>query len=304
MGTGPMSQNEPGHIPVLADEVMRLLDPQPGDIALDCTLGRGGHAAMIAEKIGESGTLVGLDLDPANVEFTSQRLSHLPATTHCIHAGFAESRRVLDELGIDKVNLLLADLGFASNQMDDPQRGFSFLNDGPLDMRLNTQNAQTAADLVNELPEKELADTIYEFGEERFSRRIARRIVERRKQSRIETTSEMAAICRSAYGPRGHRMRIHPATRTFMALRIAVNDELRSLHLLLESLPTLLAPSARTAIISFHSLEDRPVKRAFLALQQDEKAERLTRKPIKADDAEIRRNSRARSAKLRAIRWI
>jgi 16S rRNA (cytosine1402-N4)-methyltransferase len=204
-------------------------------------------------------------------------------------------------LGADSVDLLLADLGFASPQMDDPQRGFSFAEDGPLDMRMDSTAGATAADLVNELPADELANVIYQYGEERLSRVIARKIVEQRRDSPIKTTRQLAELCAAAYGPRAGRQRIHPATRTFMALRIAVNDELNRLERLLDQLPELIGPSGRAAIISFHSLEDRQVKHAFRRYAAESGVRLLTKKPLRPKPDERHANPRCRSAKLRAI---
>ena len=298
---------EPGHIPVLLSQTLDLLQPQPQQRFLDCTLGRGGHAEAVIPRIA-GGRFVGLDRDAANAAFARQRLAPL-AEQHgvdlqVIHADFGG---FVAQTG-DRFDGVLADLGFASNQMDDPGRGFSFMADGPLDMRLDVSSGQPAASLVNDLPEKALADLIYRFGEERLSRRIARKIIERRAQSPIQGTAELAEICRRAYPPPSRPRKggrpgrgIHPATRTFQALRIAVNGELEALDALLSSLPGLLTERGRIGIISFHSLEDRPVKQRFLQLQQQDLAERLTRKPLTADEDEIARNPRSRSAKLRGL---
>lgn len=293
-----------GHVPVLIQPVLRLLNPQPGQVYLDCTLGRGGHTQAIAPLLFPRGCCVGLDVDPLNLEYARSRLANMPVPVHVIQANFIQARSVLDELGLDHADLLLADLGFASNQMGDPTRGFSFAADGPLDMRLDPRLPTTAADLVNNLPPEELANLIYHYGEERLSRRIARFIAEQRAKTPIQTTSALAQIVRRAYGPWGHRQRIDPATRTFMALRIAVNAELEALDQLLRLLPDLLKPGGKAAIISFHSLEDRRVKQAFAAWQQEGLARRLTSKPIVADELEINLNPRSRSAKLRALEWI
>ena len=297
-----MSDPAAGHTPVLSDQLLALLDPQPGQTVLDCTLGRAGHAALLTARIGASGTLVGLDMDEANLAFAREQLAAVPCRIELRHANFADAPHVLRELGIAGVDVLLADLGFASNQMDDPARGLSFAADGPLDMRLDRSLPHTAADLVATLDERELADVIYEYGEERLSRKIARKIVAEREQRPILTTMDLARLVRAAYGRAG-RSRIDPATRTFMALRIAVNDELGSLRRLLEHLPRLLNPGARAAIISFHSLEDRLVKQCFVAMERDGQAQRLTRKPLSATDAERHANPRSRSAKLRVLRW-
>lgn len=337
---GPDAAADPadgvGHLPVLPSEVMELLAPEPGEVILDCTLGRGGHAEMLIPRLGPGGRYIGLDMDSGNVAYSRERLGPIAqeagVNLDVIHANFRDARGVLEQIGVREVDGLLADLGFASNQVDDPTRGLSFSEDGPLDMRLDPQATVTAATLVNTLPQDELADLIYEFGEERLSRRIARKIVEQRQIEPIKTTSGLAALVRRAYPPpkrgpkrpgkkpwsprsrsRGHR--IDPATRTFMALRIAVNDELGALESLLADLPRLLkagethtgenSPGAisggRAAIISFHSLEDRRVKRAFAALGQGPGFAVLTRKPLTASDDEATHNPRSRSAKLRGL---
>lgn len=299
-----------GHVSVLPAEVLQLLQPKPGQVMLDCTLGRGGHAELIAPLLGPQGRYIGLDVDPRNIEYAKNRLANAPVKFDAVHANFAQARDVLDRLGIKGVDLLLADLGFASNQMSDPTRGFSFSKDGPLDMRLNPELPTTAADIVNTWPERELADVIYKYGEERLSRKIARKIAEVRGKTPIKTTAELAQLVRQAYGfrqwsPRGGgKVRIDPATRTFMALRIAVNAELEALEQLLAGLPGLMNEHGIAAIISFHSLEDRLVKHAFVDLAKSGSAKKLTPKPIIAEQAERDRNPRSRSAKLRAIEWI
>jgi 16S rRNA (cytosine1402-N4)-methyltransferase len=307
-----LEPHDAGHLPVLAGEVVELLDPKPGQVFLDGTVGRGGHAAVMIPKLGPGGRYVGLDVDPQNAAYSREYLTPIAQQAgvdlDILQANFRDARGVLASLDIPSVDGLLADLGFASNQMDDPKRGFAFREDGPLDMRLDPGCPITAERLVNTLPQDELADLIYEFGEERLSRRIARKIVESRGQEPITTTSGLAELVRRAYPrpPKGRRHRIDPATRTFMALRIAVNDELGALDGLLGDLPRLLRPGGRAAVISFHSLEDRRVKRAFLALGQDVENKGagyrvLTRKPVTASDDEAQSNPRSRSAKLRAI---
>lgn len=334
-----MKDDSVGHVPVLLNEVVELLAPSAGDVVVDGTLGRGGHAAAIIPLI-PGGHYLGMDMDRRNAAFAEDRLRPI-AEAHGVEltvtsTNFAGAASAMAEAGLSGADALLADLGFASNQMDDPERGFSFMGDGPLDMRLSAplvfDNASepagiygggagdrgvTAASLINSLPERDLADLIYRYGEERLSRRIARKIVERRAESPILRTGELAEICRRAYPPTPGRTRgkssggggsggggIHPATRTFQALRIAVNGELDALDGLLRGLPGLLNPGGRAGVISFHSLEDRPVKQAFLKMQQDGLAERLTRKPITAGPQELARNPRSRSAKLRGLRRI
>ena len=311
-----------GHVPVLLADVLQLLEPAPGQTLLDATLGRGGHAAALLPLI-PGGTLIGVDRDADNLAFARRRLEPL-AAQHRVdlqlhHASFADIARRRAVETPAQTDLLLADLGFASNQMDDARRGFSFQRDGPLDMRLDPTAGTTAQQLIDTLPEKELADLIYRFGEERLSRRIARRLVEQRQAGGVTGTLQLAELCRRCYPPphagrgkgkpraRGGRSPgggIHPATRTFQALRIAVNGEIQALESLLGDLPQLMAPGGRAAIISFHSLEDRPVKQAFLGLQQQGCAQRLTRRPRTADADETADNPRSRSAKLRALRLL
>ncbi|MEO0965932.1 MAG: 16S rRNA (cytosine(1402)-N(4))-methyltransferase RsmH [Planctomycetota bacterium] len=298
--------DDAGHVPVLLDEVLTLLRPGAGDVVIDCTAGRGGHAAALLERIGPGGVLLAMDRDADNAAYTRRRLAPIAervgATVQVEHATFAEAEAVRDRLGLGRANAVLADLGFASNQMDAADRGLSFQADGPLDMRLDVTGATgggpTAGELVNELDEKSLADVIYEYGEERLSRRIARNIVAARREGPISTTQELARLVRRAYGPRAGG-RVDPATRTFMALRIAVNDELVALERLLDQVERLLEPGGRVGVISFHSLEDRRVKQAWVEAAQQGRLLRVTRKPVTADETECRANPRARSAKLR-----
>ena len=302
-----------GHAPVLLAECLHLLAPAPGQTVLDVTLGRGGHAAALLPRIA-GGRLIGLDTDPTNAAFARQRLAPLAAehgvALDVVHANFAGVWAELQRLGVTGVDALLADLGFASNQMDDPQRGLAFRFDGPLDMRLDPTRGRPASEWVNTLGEAALADLIFTLGEDRASRRIARKIVERRSVSPILTTEDLARTVRSAAagpprsGRSGASRGIDPATRTFMALRIAVNGELDALDTLLDALPKLLVPGGRAGIISFHSLEDRRVKQRFLKAQQDDTARRLTRKPLTAGPAELAENPRSRSAKLRGLQRL
>ena len=285
---------ESGHVPVLAEETLRLLDPQPGETWVDATTGGGGHSRLIAERIGPTGRLFCLDQDPTTLAGAMARLAGFPVTP--VHANFDQLREVLGNLGVLKVDGVLADLGFSSEQLDDPARGLSFRADGPLDMRLDPTAGQTAADLVNTLSEGALADLIFEYGEERKSRWVAKRIVARRTAKPFETTADLAAVVRSCVPRSGH---LDPATRTFQALRIAVNDELGSLERLLATLPLILNPGGRAGIISFHSLEDRRVKQAF----KGDGWQSRTKKPVEATDAEAARNPRSRSAKLRVAEF-
>jgi 16S rRNA (cytosine1402-N4)-methyltransferase len=285
----------PRHIPVLPAEVLHWLDPQPGQVIVDCTVGGGGHARLIAERVLPDGKVIGLDQDPAMLDLARPRLGELPVTL--IHAAFDQIAEVLHDQGIAAVDGVLADLGVSSDQLDDGTRGLSFQHNAPLDMRMDPTRGETAADLLRRLPERDLADLIYQFGEERFSRRIARRLVEAREREPIATTGQLADLVRRCV-PRG-RSPIDPATRTFQALRIAVNDELAALDRLLAQLPDCVKPGGRAVIISFHSLEDRRVKQAF---RDSTVWQVLTKKPVTAGEDEERTNPRARSAKLRAAR--
>ena len=308
-----------GHVPVLAGELLELLQPRSGQLVLDCTVGRGGHASLILPHLAPCGRYVGIDADPANVEFVRERFSNAPVQVEWVHANFFKASTVMQQLGVKVADIVLADLGFASTQMADPARGMSFAEEGPLDMRLDPTQQNTAANLVNELSQDELADLIYRYGQDRFSRMIARKIVEQRSKSPIKTTTVLAGLVRQVYGQvaAGRRFasgrqkrrrrsgrRIDPATRTFMALRIAVNGELDALAQLLQQLPDLVATGGIAAMIGFHSLEDRLIKRRFADLARKDLGEVLTRKPITAGQAERAVNPRSRSAKLRAIQIV
>jgi 16S rRNA (cytosine1402-N4)-methyltransferase len=296
----------PEHEPVLRDEVVRLLAPAGRNVLVDCTIGLGGHAEALLEAAGKDALLIGLDVDDANLRRTKQRLSRFADRLRLFQANFSELQIVLAEVGVTAADAILADLGVASSQLDDPARGFAFSVDGPLDMRMDPRIEQTAADLVNGLSAEALADLIYRFGQERYSRQIARGIVLKRQDGRITRTAQLVDAVLRAIPPAVHKTRwgVHPATRTFQALRIAVNDELANLDRLLASLPGLLAPGGRAAVISFHSLEDRRVKNAFTALGWAGTAIVLTKKPTTASAVELSRNPRSRSARLRGIERI
>lgn len=295
-----MSAASPHHVPVLPLEVLSLLVPAPGQVFVDATIGAGGHARLLAERLMPGGRLIGLDRDAAMLELARPRLAHLPVTL--VQAPFSELRQVLDEQGIAAVDGVLADVGVCSDQLDDPQRGLSFTQPGPLDMRLDPATGEPASALLRRLSERDLADLFWRYGEERFSRRIARRIVEARRLAPLETTEELADLVRRCvprprHSAKRRRPPIDPATRVFQALRIAVNDELEELESLLKIVPACVRPGGRVAAISFHSLEDRLVKTAF---RDRSLWEVLTRKPVQAGEEEVRNNPRARSAKLRA----
>jgi len=297
----PAKNAGPRHIPVLTDEVIQFLKPAPGEIIVDATVGAGGHARLLAERVSPAGRLIGIDCDEEMLSLAQVRLQGLPVTL--VQENFIELRDILDRLQVARVDGVVADLGVCSDEIEAAERGFSFQETGPLDMRMSRRGGITAETLLNRMDERTLADLFWAFGEERFSRRIARKIVSSRRQSPIKTTTDLADLVRSCV-PRyrgGKRAPIDPATRVFQALRIAVNGELGFLQGFLKSLPECVKPQGRIAIISFHSLEDRLVKQA---LRNDRRWEILTRKPIRPGPSELHRNPRARSAKLRAARRL
>lgn len=288
-----MSTGEPIHVSVMPDEVIEWLRPEAGQVFVDGTFGAGGHTRRLAEKVGSAGRVIALDRDPQAIAAGQSRLGSLPVDL--VHADYRDIPRVLAERQCAKVDGILLDLGMSSDQLADSQRGFSFQGDGELDLRFDPTLGVAAWELVEQLSAEQLANVIYQYGEERLSRRIARRIVERRARQRIRTTSQLADLVRSCV-PRSRNHTIDPATRTFQALRIAVNDELGALEDALRFAPDVLRPGGRIAIISFHSLEDRPVKYAF---RDDPRYVVLTRKPVRPYEIEIQRNPRSRSAKMR-----
>jgi len=299
-----------GHIPVLLDEVVRVLEPRGGETYVDCTAGLGGHAAAVGSMLGGSGRVVLNDLDEGNLKRATATVGATGVGVVGIHGNFADVPRVLEERGV-VANMVLADLGFASSQVDDAERGLSFMRDGPLDMRLDASRGLTAGDLVNRASEGELARMIGELGEEKQAGKIARKLVQERRQTPIQSTSQLAEIVKKAVPWNPEHVRIHPATRTFQALRIAVNDELGSLDALLAGIGagigqvgrSWLAKGARVAVISFHSLEDRRVKEAFGGLVKSGTAVD-EHGLIRASEAEQSANPRSRSAKMRVIRVV
>lgn len=302
------------HRPVLLDEVIRLLDPHPGDVFVDCTLGGAGHAKAILSRITPGGRLVGIDRDQDAIDRASIELEKYSENINLVRGDFSDLGRILRELSIGSVNGVLFDLGVSSYQLDTAERGFSFLAPAPLDMRMDTSQPVTAADLVNQLSERELADLIYTHSDERWARRIAHFIVDRRQVAPIRTTTELAQLVAAAIPAKAHPPRTHPATRTFQALRIAVNSELEALDKGLWAAADALAIGGRVAVISYHSLEDRKIKQFFAAgsgrcrcppgLPQCVCGARqflkvLTKKPVTPAPEEIEDNPRSRSAKLR-----
>jgi 16S rRNA (cytosine1402-N4)-methyltransferase len=295
---------EPQHVPVLLKESLNFLNVRAGGVMVDCTLGFGGHSLAIAKRLGGSGRLICFDRDEQAMELARARLAGLAQelggempTVEFVGRPFSEIAEVISPGTLDG---LLADFGVSSMQLDEAHRGFSFRSDGPLDMRMDTRSGLTAEQVVNQADEEDLANLIYEFGEERRSRRIARAIVRARP---LSTTAELARVI-SAVAPPIKGEKIHPATRTFQAIRIRVNDELGEIQTLLKSAGSLLKPGGRVVMISFHSLEDRLVKDSFRESARLGELEILTKKPVTAVEQEALRNPRSRSAKLRAAERI
>jgi len=282
------------HIPVLQKEVLEYLQPQPGQVLVDGTLGGGGHARVLAEHVAPGGFVLALDRDPQALAAAEQALAGLPIKV--AQANFCDLPELVRDLGLSAIDGVLLDLGLSSDQLADGTRGFSFDASGPLDLRFNPTQGEPAWQLLERLREQPLADLIYRYGEERYSRRIARKIVEVRRTHPIRTADQLARLVRSCV-PRSRGHGIDPATRTFQAIRIAVNDELGSLQRALKRIPDCLRPGGRFVVISFHSLEDRLVKDAF---RNDPRVQNLCKKPVRPGEQESGKNPRSRSARLRA----
>ena len=289
------------HVPVMTAEVLQHLQPARGGLFVDCTVGLGGHSRALLEA-GAS-RIIGFDRDADALAIARDTLTPWQDRVELIHADYRDFAHALDDRGITTIDGALADLGVSSMQLDGDGRGFSFQRDEPLDMRMDRSSGDTAADIVAHASEVELADAIYQYGEERYSRRIARAVIDARQIEPIVSTGRLAAIVRRAVPVRGYQ-RIDPATRTFQALRIWVNRELDGLDGLLTSLVGRLCEGARLVVISFHSLEDRIAKHTFRGLAQNQIGRVLTKRPIVAGEAELQRNPRARSAKLRALERV
>lgn len=303
------------HVPVLLDETIALLDIKPGGTYADLTMGLGGHTRRIIELAGDAGRVVGVDKDGYAIEVASERLAGMPGTLTIIRSDFRHAAEKIRAAGIEGLDGFLMDLGVSTMQLKTPERGFAFQEDAPLDMRMDTSSGITAAELIAESSDKELAGIIFRFGEERWARAIARRVVELGKTAPVDTTGKLASAVKDAI-PRGAWPKsMHPATRTFQALRIAVNDELASLSEGLEDMLGLLASGGRAVVISYHSLEDRIVKQTFRRWEkpctcppdfpvcvcgEKQKLRLVTKSPVVASDEEVAANPSARSAKLRA----
>jgi 16S rRNA (cytosine1402-N4)-methyltransferase len=293
----------PEHVPVMRAEVLEALVPQRGGLFIDCTLGLGGHAAAVLEA--GATRVIGIDRDEEALAIARERLARWTGQVDFVHADYRGINDVLDARGVEGVDGILADLGVSSLQLDGEGRGFSFQRDEPLDMRMDRSAGLTAADLIADLPEEDLANLIYRFGEDRYSRRIARAIVGARREGRVTTTGQLAAIVRRAVPRKGYSP-IHPATRTFQALRIEVNAELDGLDEFVDRACRRLAPGGRLVVIAFHSLEDRVVKHTLRRLVADQarSLRLLARRAGQATDEEVALNPRARSAKLRAVERV
>ena len=293
-----MSSEETVHISVMPDETIESLAIKAGSTILDGTLGGGGHTSLAAKLVGSEGLVIGLDRDADAITRCESSLKGLPVVL--AQSNFADAPEILQQLNITEVDAILLDLGLSSDQLEDRERGFSFNSDGPLDLRFDKHSGEPAYRLVQRLKQEHLANLIYEFGEERLSRKIARRLIAMRNRTKLVSAKDIAGVIYGCY-PNPRKQKIHPATRTFQALRIAVNQELKSLEIALRRLPESLRVGGIFSIISFHSLEDRRVKQAF---RDDTRLEVLTKKPLTASDAELHRNPRSRSAKLRVARRL
>ncbi len=299
-----MNEAAAEHIPVLAKTLTEQINLPPDAVMVDATIGHGGHSFLFGKTLGPEAVIVGLDIDKKSVHRAQSRLQALACRVILIHSNFSKIAECLHNEGIDAADFILADLGICSAQLSDVEIGLSFQSNMPLDMRFDKRLKTTAADIVNKADEKSLADLIYRFGQDRASRRIARFIVRHRRSEQITTTAQLAQIvCRALAQPvRKRRPRIHPATRTFQALRIAVNNELENLEMLLASAPQILKRNGYIAVISYHSLEDRIVKNNFKQNEKEGVYSVITKKPIVPASEEIAENRRARSAKLRVAR--
>ena len=296
--------DHPPHKPVMLNEVISFIKPGKGDIIVDATIGAGGHSCEILKMIEPDGLLIGIDKDAEILKIAGRYLSKISDSYKLYQADYVDLDYILNKLEISKVQGILLDLGVSSLQLDSMERGFSFIKEGPLDMRMNRSQGKTAEDLLKRLSQKEMADIFWRYGEEGRSRRIAKAIIQERKSgTEIKTTTQLSKIVEKAlFTPKKYqkKRKIHPATRVFQALRIAVNDELKSLEYFLNNVCEHLASGSRIVVVSFHSLEDRLVKSAFRKGQDASGLEILTKKPLSPLDSEIRENVRARSAKLRA----
>lgn len=292
------------HMPVLINEVIANLNCTDEGIYLDATLGGGGYSEAILKATSPKGKVLGFDRDKDAIIESKKRLAKYSDRFDAHQINFSNLESKLEELNIEQVQGVVADLGVSSHQLDDSDRGFSFTNNGVLDMRMNRESELSALEIVNQSKEKDLADLFYEYGEERLSRRVARLIVEERRREKIVSTGRLAEIVKRSYPAKLRRARIHPATKVFQALRIVVNNELEELSEFIKKIPVFLASGGRLIIVSYHSLEDRIVKRAFVELDNSGSYKRIVKKPIRPTDEEVMENRRARSARMRVLEKI
>lgn len=292
------------HVPVMMAEVLEALQLRSGDCVVDGTLGMGGHALEILKKIGPQGSFIGIDRDEESLSRAKNRLRDYQSQCRFLHEDFRNLDKALDQAGIGQVDAMLFDLGISSFQLENSERGFSLKNDGPLDMRMDKKSYISAYDLINSLSEKELSSILRNFGEERFHNRIAHHLVRERQRNPIESTRGLSEVVLRAVPSYYQHQRIHPATRTFQAFRIAVNRELEALEIVLGKCLQFLKNNARLCVISFHSLEDRIVKNKFRDFSQRKELKIITKKPLCPQDEEMKINPRSRSAKLRVAERI
>lgn len=308
-----------GHVSVLLDECIKYLDIKPDGIYVDGTLGLGGHSSEIAKRLGEGGRLIAIDRDLASIERATERLAPWADRVTIVHGNFRDVAAILDEQGVPAVDGMLFDLGVSSPQLDDGQRGFSYMQDAPLDMRMDPSDNVDAWFIVNRWPEEKIARILHDYGDERYAKRIAAAIVARRQDKEIETTLELVDVIKSAMPAAALREKQHPAKRSFQAIRIAVNDELSAVSQMMETAPDRLKPGGRLCVISFHSLEDRIIKNAIHERENGCTCPReapvctcgfvqtlrsVTRKPVTPTDEELVLNPRSRSAKLRVAERV
>ncbi|HMK35555.1 MAG TPA: 16S rRNA (cytosine(1402)-N(4))-methyltransferase RsmH [Desulfomonilaceae bacterium] len=288
------------HVPVLLQEILQILTPRSGGVYLDGTLGAGGYAEAILEESSPDGRVIGLDLDPDAVERATRRLDRFGNRFRPVHGGFQDAREILMSMAISRVDAAVLDLGLSSDQLEDPARGFSFRSTGPLDMRFDTSSGQKVAEYLQNISIKKLEEILAAYGEERYCKKLARGIIRERDRGSIATTEDLAQAVTGILG--GRRGKIHPATRTFQALRIAVNRELENLEAALRDIPDLLAAGGRLCVVSYHSLEDRAVKNSFRERKRESGRWNIVfPKPVRPSPEETRSNPRARSARLRVL---
>ncbi|MDD5006134.1 MAG: 16S rRNA (cytosine(1402)-N(4))-methyltransferase RsmH [Candidatus Omnitrophica bacterium] len=292
------------HKPVMLEEILSFLEPKKGTTIVDATIGTAGHAIEIVKRIAPAGKLVGIDRDQESLEIAKERLKEYGSRCIFIHDNFCNIDKILTSLDIKRVDGVILDLGISSFQLSNATRGFSFVNEGPLDMRMDRTNSISAFDLVNNLTQEEIASLLWQFGQERFSRRIARMIINKRNESVIDTTTGLASIVLKALPHQRQYQRIHPATRTFQALRIAVNQELESLEIFLQKIDKFMSKGGKICILTFHSLEDRIAKINFRNLAKTKEFKLIVKKPITPTIEEVKDNPRSRSAKLRILEKV